>query len=106
MRVTSPWTPSYPDPVRARVGEALALSDRHDIWQGHRWIWAIAPDGREGWVPDDLVRDGIATRDYDATELACQTGDRLTVLDRTHGWVLCRAQDGRTGWVPEGNLAP
>ncbi len=31
-------------------GEFLSLTGREDVWDGHRWLWAVADDGREGWV--------------------------------------------------------
>lgn len=100
MRVLADWTASYDDPLRVAAGEAVALSGREELWDGHRWLWAEA-GGREGWVPDDLVVEGRALRDFDARELTVRAGEAVTVLTRTHGWVLCRAGDGRVGWVPE-----
>lgn len=103
--VTDGWTACYDDPVTARAGESLVLSGREDIWDGHRWLWARDPSGREGWVPDALVEDGRARHDYSAMELSCAAGERLAGLEETHGWVLCRNVSGAIGWVPRRNLA-
>lgn len=109
-RVKADWQASYPDPIRFSAGEALCLTGRQEEWDGHLWLWARAPDGREGWVPDTIARRTaagcIAGADYSAAELTCRSGERLTGESETHGWVFCRAPDGRTGWVPRRNLVP
>ncbi len=94
------WTASYADPIRLGAGEAVRLTGREDIWDGYRWLWAIAPDGREGWVPDTLIVDGRATRNYSAQELTCAAGDSLTVIEELHGWAWCDNGKGSAGWVP------
>lgn len=104
VEVIEGWTASYTNPVRVRAGEALVLDGREDLWDGHRWLWARGPDGREGWVPDSLVApDGTASRDYSALELTCDAGERLEAVEERHGWVLCRNAEGE-GWVPVRNL--
>ena len=101
---------SYSDPIVLKAGEAFDLSGRTELWDGHRWLWARAADGREGWIPDDLVesREGgtRARADYDALELTCRAGDRLTGLRSTHGWTWCRNAAGDCGWVPLRKLDP
>lgn len=100
---------SYADPIRVSKGAALAPTGREENWDGHRWLWAIAEDGREGWVPDDLIVevDGQATaaRDYSAIELTCEAGETVDVVTETHGWGWCRRRDGSEGWVPLRNLS-
>jgi len=90
-------------------GAPLTLSGREDIWDGHRWLWAIGDDGRAGWVPDDLLVtvDGrpVAAWDYTAIELTVAAGERVDLLHHTHGWGWCRDGDGREGWLPLGKLA-
>ncbi len=99
-RVTDAWQASYDDPVRLRAGEAVVLSGREDLWDGHRWLWGRDPAGREGWLPDSLIEAGRALRDYSAMELSCRPGEVLDALEETHGWVLCRNASGAEGWVP------
>ena len=100
---------SYPDPIRLRAGDSLRLSGAVDVWDGHRWLWAIGLDGREGWIPDDLVEgaegEAVARNDYAAIELSCAAGERLACLAERHGWALCRNAAGEEGWVPVRNLA-
>lgn len=108
MTVTQPHTASYADTISVKQGQVLALSGREDIWDGHRWLWAVAPDGREGWVPDSLIRQGdagpVAATDYAAVELTCAKGETLCALNATHGWVWCRNALGAEGWVPARQL--
>ena len=108
LRVIRDWTATYADPIRVAAGDVVVLSGRRDVWDGRVWIWARAPDGREGWIPDDAVRqaDGgsVATTGFDAREMTCRSGERVVVVAETHGWVLCSAPDGRRGWVPRAHL--
>jgi len=107
MRViaTDGWQASYADPVRVRAGAPLTLSGREDIWDGHRWLWARAADGRAGWVPDTLVSpEGRAVRAYSAMELSCVAGEEMEALEDIHGWTLCRNGAGAEGWVPSRHL--
>lgn len=107
VRVTH--EPFYADPIRLEAGEALTLSGTAERWDGHLWLWAKAPDGREGWIPDDLVDRSastpIARTAYSAVELSCDVGERLVVTERRHGWAWCRNAGGDEGWVPLRNLA-
>lgn len=99
---------SYAEPVSLRQGDPLHLTGREDSWDGHRWLWAIAADGRQGWVPDDLVdpttASPVALKDYTAVELGCQRGEVLSGTSETHGWIWCQNTAGKTGWVPARNL--
>ncbi len=99
---------SYADPIRVAAGAALTLTGREDIWDGHRWLWAVADDGREGWIPDDLVTDddgrSVAARDYSAVELTCAVGDIVELQHQTHGWAWCQTAAGDEGWLPLGKL--
>jgi len=102
--VKTAHTASYADPIRLAAGAEFALTGREDIWDGHRWLWAVAEDGREGWIPDNLVRtvDGrpVAAHAYWAIELSCNAGDPVTLMSQTHGWGWCRSHDGAEGWLP------
>lgn len=101
---------SYEDPIAFAAGDVVALSGRTELWDGHRWLWARAADGREGWVPDGIVEIGdgqaVALEDYDAKELTCRVGEILTGLSSTHGWTWCRNAAGDCGWVPARVLCP
>ena len=104
-RVLRDHAASYADPIEVRAGDPLALSGREEVWDGGCWLWAAGPDGREGWVPDDLPVEGVAARDYSARELTCRTGDLVKALEASRGWVRCRAAYGAEGWVPASCLA-
>jgi len=99
---------SYEDPIKVATGARLTATGRQEIWDGHRWLWAIAEDGKQGWVPDDLITviDGrtVARRAYSAVELTCAAGEAVEVLCETHGWAWCRNGGGREGWLPLKNL--
>ncbi len=100
---------TYSDPIEVARGAPLALTGREDVWEGHRWLWAVAEDGREGWVPDDLVTEtddgSVASRDFSAIELTCSAGDSVEFIRQTHGWAWCRKDDGSEGWLPLKNLS-
>lgn len=100
---------SYADPIGVAKGQVLSLSGREENWDGHRWLWAVADDGGEGWVPDNLIVETderlTASRDFSAIELTCAAGEAVEVVWETHGWAWCRNYDGREGWVPVRNLS-
>ena len=113
LTIARAYTAQYPDPIRFSAGEMLTLTGKIDTWDDHAewlWLWAVAPDGREGWVPAEVVdvpdprnpqpRQAPARRDYDARELTVAVGERVECLETVGGWHLCRAADGRVGWVP------
>ena len=100
--------PNYENPIAVRKGDVVVLSGRRLEWDGKKenvWFWATGPDGREGWVADDLAveMDGImvATYDYDSMELKVEPGDFLNVQTCKNGWCLCTNDTEETGWVPD-----
>ena len=100
---------SYAKSIEVAKGAFLSLTGREDVWDGHRWLWAVADDGREGWVPDDLITEiderPIASRDFSAIELTCAAGEAVEIIRETHGWAWCRKYDGSEGWLPLRNLS-
>ena len=100
---------SYADPIRVAKGARVRLTGREERWDGHLWLWAVADDGRQGWVPDSLIdRSGggaIALRDYSAMELTVAAAETVEVVRETHGWAWCRDPNGSEGWVPISNLS-
>ena len=99
---------SYASPIEVKLHQKVYLTGRKDIWEGHTWFWAIAENGLEGWIPDDLAtkagEEWIARSDYSAIELDCIEGEYLTCLKNTHGWVWCKNSKGLSGWVPDRNI--
>lgn len=104
-RVRTAHLASYSDPIRVELGDALSLDGREDDWDGHRWLWAVSTDGREGWVPDNLIdehlRVPVARFGYSAIELTCDVGENVQILCETHGWAWCRNEKGGEGWIPQ-----
>lgn len=100
---------SYTNPIHVAAGDVLSLSGGEDLWEGHRWLWALATDGREGWVPADLPccrgEFTVAAYDYAARELTVMPGEVVDVLRVSHGWAWCRRETGDEGWIPERVLA-
>jgi hypothetical protein len=47
------------------------------------WLWCRAADGREGWMPFEMLSRqeslAIVLRDYSAKELAVQPGEEIEV---------------------------
>jgi len=105
---TRSWRSEYPDPLRAPRGTSLLWERRPSPWQG--WLWCRDESGRAGWVPEAWTEIRgercVLARDYDATELDVDPGDRLAGEIEENGWLLARAEDGRRGWVPLDRLAP
>ncbi|MEM7177989.1 MAG: SH3 domain-containing protein [Pseudomonadota bacterium] len=100
---------SYENPIQVKTGQPFELTDRIDIWQGYRWIWARDDSGREGWVPDALPdrsqTPATARYDYSARELDCAQGAQVTVRHISHGWAWCEMDGGDLGWLPLDKLA-
>ena len=71
---------SYANPIKVTKGQRVTLIGREDIWDGHRWFWAVSDDGREGWVPDNYItrtaNNPVACCDYSAFELTPDSGSK------------------------------
>ena len=98
------WLAKYPNPIQFKCGDRLELTGRTNTWAGHRWEWAVGPDRREGWIPDnsfERINDEVfATIDYSARELTCNAGDFLVGEFESHGWYWCTNNHGDSGWIP------
>lgn len=73
------------------------------------WRWCTGPDGRQGWVPQQLLQlqDSYATvrGDYTTQELSVAAGAEVVVHRVLAGWVWVSVQDGQAGWVPQTCIA-
>ena len=105
-RVIEDYESAYPDPLRLRKGERVAVEERECEWPG--WLWATDSSGRAGWIPaaylsvsDDA---GELLRDYDATELSVRTSEELVVEKEESGWLWCTNRAGQHGWVPANHV--
>jgi len=95
----------YPNPIQVKAGERLEVGRDDDDNPG--WLWCRAADGREGWMPSELLAIGdFATvlQDYSAKELAVQPGDEVEVEEVRHGWVRVRNNKGEAGWIPKSHV--
>ena len=109
MRVIRPHITNDPRPVRFTTGEVLSLGHHDRQWT--TYVWCTDQSGHAGWVPDFYLEvtgqhEGVALRDYDATELTVSKGELLEVLEEAGGWVRCRASGGLEGWLPGDNVVP
>ena len=108
MRVARDYTPQYPDPITVRAGDRVQVGRDDPEWPG--WRWCTGPDGRAGWVPEQLIQsDGVAAimlRDYTARELRVQAGMEVGVGESMNGWVWATDAEGHPGWIPESYLGP
>lgn len=107
-RVIEDWRATYEDPIVLMEGEELWLTGKTDDWDGHIWVWAKNRAGKEGWIPDQLVRKvgdkAYANTAFSALELTCHRGEMLEGFDKVNGWIMCTAAGGLKGWVPARNL--
>ena len=102
VEATSFYRSPFPTPLIAKQGAVLNLSMRSDEQPG--WVYGTDAEGREGWIPREWIKidgnRGTLRRDYNATELNFEPGDRLEVTLVLDGWYLARNAEGETGWVP------
>lgn len=109
QQVRAAYAPQYADPVAVEVGAHVRFQARADDGEFPGWRWAVAADGRGGWVPEAWFRvdgdRGVARRRYSARELPVNAGDRVLVLDELGGWLLVSPGHGEPGWIPASSLA-
>src|SRR5437667_6050166 len=91
----------YPDPLRVAAGERVNVGHESAGFPG--WKWCKASDGREGWVPVELLsNEGAETtvlQDYSARELAVRPGEEVIVEESGHEWWLVRNALGERGRI-------
>jgi SH3-like domain-containing protein len=102
VRVRREYVVQYPDPLTVAAGTRVIVGRDDEEYPG--WKWCKAPDGREGWIPVELLSNDDAQRivlcDYSARELAVRPGEEVSVEDSRHGWLLVRNTHGERGWIP------
>jgi hypothetical protein len=106
--IVEAWNETYSESILLELGDRVSVVRRDDEWPG--FVWCIATDGGEGWVPEELLKfrapsEATATAPYDARELTVVVGERVQTFDSLAGWTWCEATDGRAGWVPDRCLA-
>ena len=102
LTVRKNYSRHYLDPIRVRRGDIVIVRERASEWQG--WKWCLHPDGREGWVPEKILklRKDVAEilEDYDAAELSVASGESVEGEREESGWIWCRNRNGEAGWLP------
>jgi SH3-like domain-containing protein len=105
-RVQRKYEPQYPDPIEVKTGESVEVGGADNDDPG--WLWCRARDGREGWVPVELLSEqgarAVILEDYSAKELAVFPGDEVEVEKARHGWLLVRNVQGERGWIPHSRI--
>jgi hypothetical protein len=103
LRVIADYEAPYPDPIRVRAGEIVAV-DPEKKTNIAGWLWCTGKAGKSGWVPEAyLDRSGNTARlrgDYDAVELTIRVGNLLTAHKLESGFYWATDRNGRQGWVP------
>ena len=103
----TPHRNNYPDPIRLKTGDTVALGRKDDQYPG--WIWITTACGDEGWAPESLIRietkdSGVATSAYTARELDTHAGERLACKSELGGWLWVENEKGQSGWVPKDSV--
>ena len=105
-RIRVEYEVEYQNPIQVKAGESVEVGRADDDYPG--WLWCRAADGREGWIPIELLSSrespAIVLREYSAKELAVQPGDEVEIEDVRHGWALVRNDHGEIGWIPKSQL--
>lgn len=96
----------YRNAIQVKAGESVEVVREDNDYPG--WVWCRAADGREGWMPIELLSSqgtlAIALRDYSAKELAVQAGDEVEVEEVCRDWALVKNIQGEIGWIPRSHL--
>jgi len=102
VRIRREYKVQYPNPIRVAAGERVMVGEEDQGFPG--WRWCKAHDGREGWVPVELLsgegEKAIMLDNYSARELGVQPGEEVLVEDARYGWLLVRNAQGERGWIP------
>jgi len=108
VRIKLEYKVQYADPLQVVAGETVTVGREDDEFPG--WKWCKASDGREGWMPVEMLSHekgkAVVLHDYSARELAVQRGEEVVVQDTRHGWLLVRNRKGKRGWIPASHTEP
>ena len=108
IRIAREYKVQYSNPLQVHAGEKVSVG-REDKEFPH-WRWCKARDGREGWVPSELLGnegpEAVVLQDYSARELAVHIGEDVLVEDARHNWLLVRNRKGERGWIPASHTRP
>jgi len=76
-----------------------AVTDVKVCDESSHWL-ACVIQGRETYIPDIYVADGIVTQDYNSTELVVEKEHIVTLVHIVFEWVYVKDESGREGWLP------
>jgi uncharacterized protein YgiM (DUF1202 family) len=100
--VVRDYAKQYEDPIRVRAGAEVRVEREDDEYPG--WWWCTGPDGRSGWMPDELLRRrgdvAEVVEDYSACELSARSGEAVRVEQVRRDWARVRNEQGDEGWIP------
>ncbi len=115
--VIAEWNKSYQDTIVLQKDNKVivdfSIKDSTPEWEN--WVWCISIDGKEGWVPLQILKinNFISADKKEALVLENYSADELTVLKDEiligerilNGWLWCsKKNDTVKGWVPLNNV--
>lgn len=115
--VTEKWDASYENPIIVEEKEIVAVDLSKEIsdpeWAN--WVWCIAANKMEGWVPAQILKitetispqrqTAVVTENYSANELSVKDGDIVIGSRILNGWLWCNKENNETeGWIPVRNI--
>jgi SH3-like domain-containing protein len=105
-RIKLEYEAQYSDPLCVNAGAKVKVGREDKEFPG--WKWCKAADGREGWVPAELLSgegtEATVIQDYSARELGVQPGEEVTIEESRHNWLLVRNVHGERGWIPASHI--
>jgi uncharacterized protein YgiM (DUF1202 family) len=108
VRINVAHEVQYREPISVQAGEKVMVGREDDEFPG--WKWCKASNGREGWIPVELLSyqgaEAIVRQDYSSRELAVESGEEVTIEDMRHDWLLVRNAKGDRGWIPALHTEP
>jgi uncharacterized protein YgiM (DUF1202 family) len=108
VRVKLEYQAEYANPIQVTDGEKVSVGHEDDEYPG--WKWCRASDGREGWIPVELLSqeggEAIVLDDYSAQELSVRVGEEVEVEETRHKWLRVRNSQGKLGWIPASHVYP
>ena len=106
LRVQREYRIQYQRPIQVIAGEKVRVGRHDDEYPG--WRWCRASNGREGWIPVELLseeeNEATVLYEYSAQELAVDEGEEVEIEDERHNWLLVRNGRGQRGWIPASHL--
>lgn len=108
VKVIKDYTVVYTRPIKLKVGQKVEVLKHENKTEWRGWVYIETNQGTKGWVSKRYIKEdesvAMVISNYDATELAVNKDDELTVLHTEFGWCWSQNTAGLKGWVPEQNL--